>query len=143
MRFELLISRRYLFSKKSHNAINIVSMIAVIGVSVATMAMVIVMSVFNGFQGLVADLFTSFDPELRITPSKGSSFSLDDEKIKQLEASGHVAVLTPVVEGQALATIGDVQKVVMLKRQKKLSRKNLNIFQIIVKRMDILFMVGS
>ena len=115
MRVELLISRRYLFSKKSHNAINIVSLIAVIGVSVATMAMVIVMSVFNGFQGLVADLFTGFDPELRITPSKGSSFSLDDEKIKQLETSGHVAVLTPVVEGQALATIGDVQKVVMLK----------------------------
>ena len=87
MRYEMLISRRYLFSKKSHNAINIVSMIAVIGVSVATMAMVIVMSVFNGFQGLVADLFTGFDPELRITPSKGSSFSLDDDKIKQLASS--------------------------------------------------------
>lgn len=115
MRYEMLISRRYLFSKKSHNAINIVSMIAVIGVSVATMAMVIVMSVFNGFQGLVADLFTGFDPELKITPSKGSSFSLDDDKIKQLASSEHVAVLTPVVEGQALATIGEVQKVVMLK----------------------------
>ena len=63
MKYELLIAKRYLFSKKSHTAINIISLIAVAGVAVATMAMVIVMSVFNGFQGLVAELFTGFDPE--------------------------------------------------------------------------------
>lgn len=115
MKYELLISRRYLFSKKSHNAINIVSLIAVVGVAVATMAMVIVMSVFNGFQGLVADLFTDFDPELRITPANGNSIDLNDEKIAALKSSKDVAVLTPVVEGQALAIAGDIQKVVMLK----------------------------
>ena len=81
MKYELLISRRYLFSKKSHNAINIISLIAVVGVAVATMAMVIVMSVFNGFQGLVATLFTGFDPELRITPRQGNAIDLDDERI--------------------------------------------------------------
>lgn len=115
MRYELLISRRYLFSKKSHNAINIVSLIAVVGVAVATMAMVIVMSVFNGFQGLVAALFTGFDPELRITPVQGSAIGLDDDRIAALAESDHVAVFTPVVEGQALAVAGKVQKVVMLK----------------------------
>ena len=115
MKYELLISRRYLFSKKSHNAINIVSMIAVAGVAVATMAMVIVMSVFNGFQGLVAELFTGFDPELRITPVAGNSIDLSSNRIKALADSKDVAVFTPVAEGQALVVAGDVQKVVMLK----------------------------
>lgn len=115
MKYELLISRRYLFSKKSHNAINIISLIAVVGVAVATMAMVIVMSVFNGFQGLVATLFTGFDPELRITPRQGNAIDLEDERIASLAESEHVAVFTPVLEGQALAVAGKTQKVVMLK----------------------------
>lgn len=115
MKYELLVSRRYLFSKKSHNAINIVSLIAVVGVAVATMALAIVMSVFNGFQGLVADLFTGFDPELRITPQQGNSINLSEERIKALQQCKSVAVFTPVMEGQALATAGNRQKVVMLK----------------------------
>lgn len=115
MKFGLLISRRYLFSKKSHNAINIVSMIAVVGVTVSTMAMVVVLSVFNGFRGLVADLFTGFDPELRITPRQGTVIDLDSSEMKALAASSDVAVLSPVVEGQALAVADEVQQVVMLK----------------------------
>lgn len=115
MRYESFISARYLFSKKSHNAVNIVSVISVVGVAVATMAMVIVMSVFNGFQGLVADLFTGFDPELRITPARGTTIDLSDEKVLALKESAEVAVFTPVVEGQVLASIGGMQKVVMLK----------------------------
>lgn len=90
-------------------------MIAVAGVAVATMAMVIVMSVFNGFQGLVAELFTGFDPELRITPVAGNSIDLSSNRIKALADSKDVAVFTPVAEGQALVVAGDVQKVVMLK----------------------------
>lgn len=90
-------------------------MIAVAGVAVATMAMVIVMSVFNGFQGLVAELFTGFDPELRITPVAGNSIDLSSSRIKALAESKDVAVFTPVAEGQALVVAGDVQKVVMLK----------------------------
>ena len=90
-------------------------MIAVVGVAVATMAMVIVMSVFNGFQGLVAELFTGFDPELRITPVAGNSIDLTSSRIKALADSKDVAVFTPVAEGQALVVAGDVQKVVMLK----------------------------
>lgn len=115
MKFELIISRRYLLSKKSHNAINIVSMIAVVGVAVATAAMVIVMSVFNGFQGLVAETFTGFDPDLRILPATGTTIKLDSETVARLSASKDVAVLTPVVEGQALAIAGHTQKAVMLK----------------------------
>ncbi len=113
--YQLFISRRYLFSKKSHNAINIISMIAVAGVAVATMAMVIVLSVFNGFQGLVSDLFTGFDPELRITPVRGTTIPLDDPKVDALMCSADVATLTPIVEGQALVMTGGQQQAVVLK----------------------------
>lgn len=115
MKYELLVSRRYLFSRKSHNAINIISMIAVAGVAVATIAMVVVLSVFNGFRGLVADLFTGFDPELRITPVRGATIGLDDPRVDSLLRSADVAVLTPVVEGQALVMVEDRQQAVVLK----------------------------
>ncbi|MDE5560332.1 MAG: ABC transporter permease [Bacteroidaceae bacterium] len=115
MKYELFISRRYLFSKKSHNAINIVSLIAVAGVAVATLAMVVVMSVFNGFQGLVSELFTGFDPEIRVTPVHGTTIDMGSDKVSALTELPDVAVLTPVVEGQALVMTGELQKVVMLK----------------------------
>ena len=67
MNLPLYIARRYLFSKKSHHAINIISGISVCGVALATLAMVCTLSVFNGFQDLVASFFTAFDPELKIT----------------------------------------------------------------------------
>ena len=81
------IAKRYLFSKKSTNAINIISGISVVGVAVATMALVVTLSVFNGFHDLVASLFTSFDPQLKVTPVKGKSIAADDTllmKVKQL-----------------------------------------------------------
>lgn len=68
MNFPFFIARRYLFSKKSTHVINVISSISVIGVAVATMALVIVLSVFNGFHDLVASLFTSFDPQLKVVP---------------------------------------------------------------------------
>ena len=67
MNYELFIARRYLFAKKSHHAINIISGISVLGVAVATMAMVVTLSVFNGYQDVVAVLFTAFHPELLVT----------------------------------------------------------------------------
>lgn len=71
MNLPFYIARRYLFSKKKHNAINIISAISVCGVALATMAMVCTLSVFNGFQDTVADLFTVFDPELKVTIAEG------------------------------------------------------------------------
>ena len=65
--FSFRISRRYLFSKKSHNAINIISGISAAGVGVGAMALVCVLSVFNGFELLISDMFSSFDPDLKIT----------------------------------------------------------------------------
>ena len=73
MNFPFFIARRYLFSKKSTHAINVISGISVIGVAVATMALVVTLSVFNGFHDLVATFFTSFDPQLKIQPAEGKT----------------------------------------------------------------------
>ena len=115
MNYELFIARRYLFAKKSHHAINIISGISVLGVAVATMAMVVTLSVFNGFQDLVADLFTAFDPELRITLTDGQTVSTKDSALLQLKKHEAVAVYTPVLEGQALVVQDGRQQVVTIK----------------------------
>ena len=78
MNFPFFIARRYLFSKKSTHAINIISVISMVGVAVATMALVIVLSVFNGFHDLVASLFTNFDPQIEIVPAKCKTAPCDD-----------------------------------------------------------------
>ena len=115
MNYELYIARRYLFAKKSHHAINIISGISVLGVAVATMAMVVTLSVFNGFQDLVADLFTAFDPELLVTPKDGQTIDAKDKDLLWLKKSDVVEVFTPVLEGQALVVEGGKQQVVTIK----------------------------
>lgn len=115
MNYELFIARRYLFAKKSHHAINIISGISVLGVAVATMAMVVTLSVFNGFQDLVADLFTAFDPELLVTPKDGQTISAKDPALLELKKSEAVEVYTPVLEGQALVVQNGKQQVVTIK----------------------------
>ena len=115
MNYELFIARRYLFAKKSHHAINIISGISVLGVAVATMAMVVTLSVFNGFQDLVADLFTAFDPELRVSPRDGQTISAKDTALLALQKSDKVDVYTPVLEGQALVVQDGKHQVVTIK----------------------------
>lgn len=112
MNYRLFIARRYLFSRKSHHAINIISGISVAGVAVATMAMVCTLSVFNGFRDLVAGLFTAFDPQLRVTLTEGTSVSQDDEALQRLRRHPDVKVYTPVMEGQALVVQDRRQQVV-------------------------------
>lgn len=115
MNYELFIARRYLFAKKSHHAINIISGISVLGIAIATMAMVVTLSVFNGFQDLVADLFTAFDPELRVTPKDGQAVNAKDTALLKLKRSEVVDVYTPTLEGQALVVQNGRQQVVTIR----------------------------
>lgn len=115
MLFPFFIARRYLFSKKSTHAINIISMVSVIGVAVATMALVIVLSAFNGFHDLVANLFTRFDPQLELRPVLGKSVPADDPLLAQVRSLPDVAVATECVEDNALAVFRDKQVMVMIK----------------------------
>ena len=115
MNTTLFISLRYLFSKKSHNAINWVSAISVAGVALTTAAMICILSVFNGFRGLLEQLFTVFDPELRIELVQGKSVPADDPVLQAVKSSGKVEIYTEVIEEQALIKWGDSQTLVTIK----------------------------
>lgn len=115
MNFPFFIARRYLFSKKSTHVINVISSISVIGVAVATIALVIVLSVFNGFHDLVASLFTSFDPQLKVVPVEGKTAPSDDPILTQIRLLPEVDVATETVEDQALAIYQGKQAMVKIK----------------------------
>lgn len=113
--FSFFVARRYLFSKKKTHAINVISLISVIGVAIATMALVVVLSVFNGFHDLVAGFFTNFDPQLKVTPVKGKTVPADDPVLTQICKMPQVQVATQTVQDIALAVYQDKQAVITLK----------------------------
>ena len=115
MNFPFFIARRYLFSKKSTHAINVISGISVVGVAVATMALVVTLSVFNGFHDMVASFFTSFDPQLKVTPVKGKTAAADDPILTQIKQLPQVEVATECVEDQALVIYRGRQAMVTIK----------------------------
>ena len=115
MNFPFFIARRYLFSKKSTHAINVISGISVIGVAVAKMALVVTLSVFNGFHDMVASFFTSFDPQLKIVPVKGKTVPADDPLLTKVKQLPQVDVAMECVEDQALAVYKGRQAMVTIK----------------------------
>ena len=115
MNFPFYIARRYLFSKKSTHAINIISGISIVGVAVATMALVVTLSVFNGFHDMVASFFTSFDPQLKIVPVKGKTVPADDPVLTRVKQLPQVEVAMETVEDQALAVYNGLQAMVVVK----------------------------
>ena len=115
MNFPFFVARRYLFSKKSTHAINIISAISVVGVAVATMALVVTLSVFNGFHDLVASFFTTFDPQLKIVPMKGKTVAADDPLLAKVKVLPEVEVSMESVEDQALAVYQGRQAMVNIK----------------------------
>ena len=115
MNFPFYIARRYLFSKKSTNAINVISGISVVGVAIATMALVVTMSVFNGFHDMIASFFTQMDPQLKVSPVKGKTVAADHPVLTRIRQLPQVDVATEVMEDQALAVYGEHQAMVQVK----------------------------
>lgn len=115
MNFPFYIARRYLFSKKSHNAINVISGISVCGVALATLALVCTLSVFNGFQDLVSNLFTAFDPELKIVPTTGKVFDGQDKDIAAIRKMPEVALVSESLEDNALVQYQGRQAMAVIK----------------------------
>jgi len=109
VRFELKIAWRYLFAKKSHNAINIVSGVSAAGVCVATAALVCVLSVMNGFNRVIEGLFSEFDPQLMVLPLEGKYFALNTEAMEAVRQMPEVAVFSPVVRETAMVEYKDHQ----------------------------------
>ncbi len=115
MNFPFYIARRYLFSKKSHNAINVISGISVCGVALATLALVCTLSVFNGFQELVATFFTAFDPQLKITSVRGKVFDGQDNRLLRLREWPEVEVFSEVLEDNVMVQYQGRQTMAVIK----------------------------
>ena len=115
MNFPFFIARRYLFSKKSTHAINVISGISIVGVAVATMALVVTLSVFNGFHDLVASFFTDIDPQLKVVPVEGKTVAADDPVLTEIRQLPQIDVATECVEDMALAIYKGRQAMVVIK----------------------------
>lgn len=107
MKTTILIAWRYLFSKKSHNAINIVAGISAAGVGVATMALVCVLSVLNGFNQLIEGMFSAFDPDIRIETMEGKTLTLD--AVSPIRTLPEIDVLALTIEENALVRFSNKQ----------------------------------
>lgn len=106
---------RYFFIKKSVQAINIISWISMGAIAVSAAAMIILFSVFNGLDHTIKELYTSFNPELKITPQKGKFFKLSKEKEKQLKGIPGLALLSETIEDMALLSNDKDQRPALLK----------------------------
>jgi lipoprotein-releasing system permease protein len=109
------IAKRYLISKKSHNAINIISGISVAGICIGTMALIIVLSAFNGLSDLVQSLYNSFDADIEITLKQGKTFTPDPTEFQSIKKIEGVAYYTEVMEGNALLKLNDKQCIATIK----------------------------
>lgn len=109
MNLPLRIARRYLFARKSTNAINIITGIAVFGIAVGSAALVLVLSVFNGFEDLIMTMYSNFNPDVKVTPARGKTFEADSVLIARLEAIDGVAYVSQTLEEVAFFDYKDNQ----------------------------------
>lgn len=98
MNLPLKIARRYLFAKKSTNAINIITGISIFGISIGTAALILVLSVFNGFEDLISGMYSNFNPDIKVTPIKGKSFEVDSSLLVKLRSIDGVEFVSETLE---------------------------------------------
>jgi lipoprotein-releasing system permease protein len=115
MKLSLYIAKRYLFAKKSRNAINVISAVSVAGVTVGTMALIIVLSVFNGLEKMVSSIFNTFDPGIEITAAEGKTFVADSARLKLLAETEGVSCYSLTIEENALLKYGERQYIATIK----------------------------
>jgi lipoprotein-releasing system permease protein len=115
MKLPVYIAKRYLFAKKSRNAINVISAVSVAGVTVGTMALIIILSVFNGLEKMVSTIFNTFDPDLRISATEGKTFVPDTSRLKLLAGVKGVSVYSLTLEENALLKYDDREYIATIK----------------------------
>ncbi|HRK27267.1 MAG TPA: FtsX-like permease family protein [Chitinophagales bacterium] len=96
------IAKRYLVSKKSTNAINIIAGVSTVGMMVGTAALILVLSVFNGFEDLVTSLYNTFNPDIKVLPAEGKTFEPDSATLLAISAVPGVKAVAQVLEENAL-----------------------------------------
>lgn len=115
MKLSIYIAKRYLFAKKSRNAINVISAVSVAGVAVGTMALIIILSVFNGLETMVSAIFNKFDPDIKIIAAEGKTFIPDTSRLKLLANVDGVLCYALAIEENALLKYGDRQTIATIK----------------------------
>ena len=115
MNYKLFIAIRYLFSKKRYNTINLITWVSMVGVAIGTMALIAVLSVVNGFENMVQDSFSAFDPSLKILPREGKAFSSEDTLITQAKRLKIHTAWCEVVEQDGLIAFNDKQSPAIIK----------------------------
>ena len=115
MNLSLYIAGRYLFSKKSHQVINIISAVAIAGIALATAAMVCTLSVFNGFQSIVAAQFSAFDADIKITAASGKVITTDAQEITAVKRLPQIKAQSFSIEGKAMVSYGSNQTMATIK----------------------------
>lgn len=115
MNYKLFIAIRYLFSKKRHNTINLITWVSMMGVAIGTMALIVVLSVMNGFESLVQNSFSAFDPSLKILPCEGKAFSTQDSLIQEAKALKTYTAWCEVIEQDGLVAFKDQQTPAIIK----------------------------
>jgi len=115
MQLPFFIAKRYLISKKSHNLINVISIISVVGLLVGTMALVVVLSVFNGFEDVIKSLYVTFNADLKISPVKGKTISYTSFPSDEISKIEGVRGISQIVEEDALFKYGGKQHIARIK----------------------------
>ncbi len=115
MQLPSFIARRYLFSRKSRNVINLISWVSMAGIAISSMAFILILSAFNGFEGLVEDLYNTFYPDLKIESAEGKVFEFNDSLRSILESEEGIAAYSQVLEENALLVFKGRQQPVTLK----------------------------
>jgi lipoprotein-releasing system permease protein len=115
MYLPLRFALRYVFSKKTTNAINLISMISVFGIALGSMSLIVILSVFNGFEDLLRDLIGVYKPDLHISVKEGKVFSISEEKLKALGKIKGVVSYAGVLEEIALFEYDGIQNIGTLK----------------------------
>ncbi|MGZ3909487.1 MAG: FtsX-like permease family protein [Flavisolibacter sp.] len=110
-----LFAWRYFKAKKTTNAINVISWISIVAIVIGTASLILVLSVFNGFEGLVKSLYSSFYPDLKVSPVSGKQMVLTPEQLAKLRSLSGIRNISLVVEEKALLKNGDYQSIVNLK----------------------------
>jgi lipoprotein-releasing system permease protein len=113
--FPFFIAKRYLVSKKTHNATNIISGISIAGICIGTLALVIVLSAFNGLSELVQTLYNSFDAEIEITVKQGKTFNPNSPEFNALKHIEGISYISESVEGNALLKYEAQQSIATIK----------------------------
>jgi lipoprotein-releasing system permease protein len=110
-----LFAWRYFKAKKSTNAINIIAWVSMVAIIVITAAFIVLLSVFNGFEGLVKSLYSTFYADMRVVPAEGKKMILTPEQLRKIQLDPGVANYSLIIEDKALLQNGDVQVIVYLK----------------------------